>query len=426
MSVFSAVIEPPPLPGHAPAAGPVRFAPGMSGRDLLGIIFRVCRELRVSDIQMRASRPVYIHTNKGMEKLEFLGILSASNMDEILKELITNRESGSHGFGQDHSLDQRVDEKIRLAIADFSERRVADFSCDGIPMGDDGERSGRLRIQAHLSSSGLGVTCRILNDFIPELESLGIDPDTTDTLRHGVLKRAGLCLVTGPTGSGKSTTLASLIDWCRRHYPKHIVTDEDPIEYQYPEDMDDPDYPGHRIPSPSIVTQQEVGRDVHSYRQGLKDVLRKAPHIILLGEIRDREAMETCMEAAQTGHLVLSTLHTTGAVKTIGRILELYPKDTHSAVLSRLSEILIFIHSQGLLNGLQRRVLTYEFLQNNDDAVSSAIANYDGGARSLEDVIRRAGNIAWDNNLRRLLNQGFITHETFQNTKMNKNDDGDD
>jgi twitching motility protein PilT len=425
MSVFSAVIEPPPLPGHAPAAGPVRFAPGMSGRDLLGIIFRVCRELRVSDIQMRASRPVYIHTNKGMEKLEFLGILSASNMDEILKELITNRESGSHGFGQDHSLDQRVDEKIRLAIADFSERRVADFSCDGIPMGDDGERSGRLRIQAHLSSSGLGVTCRILNDFIPELEALGIDPDTTDTLRHGVLKRAGLCLVTGPTGSGKSTTLASLIDWCRRNYPKHIVTVEDPIEYQYPDDMDDPDYPGHRIPSPSIVTQQEVGRDVHSYRQGLKDVLRKAPHIILLGEIRDREAMETCMEAAQTGHLVLSTLHTTGAVKTIGRILELYPKDTHSAVLSRLSEILIFIHSQGLLNGLQRRVLTYEFLQNNDDAVSSAIANYDGGARSLEDVIRRAGNIAWDNNLRRLLNQGFITHETFQNSKMNKNDDDD-
>lgn len=423
MSVFSATIEPPPLPGHAPAAGSVRFAPGMSGRDLLGIIFRVCRELRVSDIQMRAARPVYIHTNKGMEKLEFLGILSAPNMNEILKELITNRESGSHGFGQDQSLDQRVDEKIRLAIADFAERRVADFSCDGIPMGDNGERSGRLRIQAHLSSSGLGVTCRILNDFIPELEALGIDPDTTDTLRHGVLKHAGLCLVTGPTGSGKSTTLASLIDWARRHHPKHIVTVEDPIEYQYPDDMEDPDYPGHRIPSPSIVTQQEVGRDLHSYRQGLKDVLRKAPHIILLGEIRDREAMETCMEAAQTGHLVLSTLHTTGAVKTIGRILELYPKENHTAVLSRLSEVLIFIHSQGLLNGVQRRVLTYEFLQNNDDAVSSAIANYDGGAHSLEDIIRRAGNIEWDNNLRRLLTRGLITHETFQNARMNKNDD---
>ncbi|MEO5716344.1 MAG: ATPase, T2SS/T4P/T4SS family [Luteolibacter sp.] len=426
MPVFSSVIEPPPLPGHSPAAAPARFAAGMGGSDLLGIIFRVCRELRVSDIQMRAERPVYIHTNKGMEKLDFLGILSAGNMDEILKELITNRESGSHGFGNDQNMEQRVDEKIRLAISKFAETRVADFSCDGVPMGDSGERSGRLRIQAHLSSSGLGVTCRILNDFIPELESLGIDPDTTDTLRHGVLKRAGLCLVTGPTGSGKSTTLASLIDWLRRNHPKHIVTVEDPIEYQYPDDMDDPDYPGHRLPSPSIVTQQEVGRDLHSYRQGLKDVLRKAPHVILLGEIRDREAMETCMEAAQTGHLVLSTLHTTGAVKTIGRILELYPKENHSSVLSRLAEILIFIHSQGLLNGVQRRVLTYEFLQNSDDAVASAIANYDGGARSLEDVIRRAGNIEWDSNLRRLLNQGVITRDTFENVKMNRNDDADD
>ena len=425
MSVFSITAEPPPLPGYAP----VRFVGGMRGKDLLGIIFRVCREQRVSDIQMRSDRPVYIHTNKGVEKLDFLGVLTPAHMDEILKELIANRESGSHGFGQDQGIDLRVDEKIRRAIADFAENRVADFSCDGILMGttaDSDERSGRLRIQAHLSSSGLGITCRILNDFIPELESLGIDPDTTDTLRHGVLKRAGLCLVTGPTGSGKSTTLASLIDWARRNHPKHIVTVEDPIEYQYPDDMDDPDYPGHRIPSPSIITQQEVGRDVHSYRQGLKDVLRKAPHIILLGEIRDREAMETCMEAAQTGHLVLSTLHTTGAVKTIGRILELYPKDMHSAVLSRLSEVLIFIHSQGLLNGVHKRVLTYEFLQNNDDAVSSAIASYDGGAHSLEDVIRRAGNIEWDNNLKRLMNQGVITPETFYNAKMNKNDEGDE
>ncbi|MBC7981099.1 MAG: Flp pilus assembly complex ATPase component TadA [Armatimonadetes bacterium] len=415
-----AVQSPPLPPSFAPAPSAIRFGKGMSGRDILGIIFRVCREMRVSDIQMRSERPVYIHTNKGMEKLDFLGVLSAIHMDEVLKELIRNRESASHGFGTVQSMDQRVDEKISLAINDFAESKVADFSCDGVPMGDNGERSGRLRIQAHLSSSGLGVTCRILNDFIPELESLGIDPDTTDTLRHGILKRAGLCLVTGPTGSGKSTTLASLIDWLRRNHPKHIVTVEDPIEYQYPDDMDDPVFPGHRTPSPSIVTQQEVGRDVRNYRQGLKDVLRKAPHVILLGEIRDREAMETCMEAAQTGHLVLSTLHTTGAVKTIGRILELYPRESHSSVLSRLSEILIFIHSQGLLNGIQKRVLTYEFLQNNDDSVASAITNYDGGARSLEDVIRRAGNIQWDANLQRLLRNGLISHETFESSKMNR------
>jgi twitching motility protein PilT len=416
-------VQPPPPPSRAPGLEHSRFTPGMSGQEALGIIFRVCRERRVSDIQMRSERPVYIHTNKGMETLDFLGTLSAVHMDNILKELIRNRESASHGFGTNDALELRVDDKIRIAIDEFKQKMVADFSCEGVPFGDSGERSGRLRIQAHLSSSGLGVTCRILNDYIPTLDSLGIDPDTASTLRHGVLKRAGLCLVTGPTGSGKSTTLASLIDWVRQHHPKHIVTVEDPIEYQYPDDMDDPVYPGHRIPSPSIVTQQEVGRDVLNYKQGLKDVLRKAPHIILLGEIRDREAMETCMEAAQTGHLVLSTLHTTGAVKTIGRILELYPRESHASVLSRLSEILIFIHSQGLLNGIEKRVLTYEFLQNNDDAVASAIANYDGGARSLEDVIRRAGNIQWDANLERLTKIGLISPETFEAAKMNKSND---
>lgn len=423
MSVSHSIATPPPLPGAARVPSDARFTPQMSGRELLAMIFRVCRELKISDIQMRTGRPVYIHTNKGVEVLEEIGVLGAASMDEILKELIRNRERGSHGFGRGPSLDERVDDRIRDAIAEFSERRVADFSCDGIPMGEGGEVSGRLRIQAHLSASGLGVTCRILNDFIPELESLGIDPDTTETLRHCVLKRAGLALVTGPTGSGKSTTLASLIDWLRRNYSKHIVTVEDPVEYQYPDDMVVAGDPARRVPSPSVITQQEVGRDVHSYRQGLKDVLRKAPHVILLGEIRDREAMETCMEAAQTGHLVLSTLHTTGAVKTIGRILELYPRENHASVLNRLAEILIFIHSQGLLNGIRRRVLTYEFLHNNDDSVTSAIANYDGGARSLEDVMHRAGNIPWDTNLRRLLKQGLITDDDYQSAKMNRNDD---
>jgi pilus retraction protein PilT len=423
MSVTHTIVQPPPLPGAPRVTDGTRFTAAMSGRELLTIIFRVCREIKVSDIQMRADRPVYIHTHTGVELLDYLGILSAGNLNEIFQELIRNREGGSHGFGREGSLDERMEDKITAAIADFAERRVADFSCDGIPMGEGGDRSGRLRIQAHLSSSGLGITCRILNESIPELEMLGIDPDTTETLRYGVLKRAGLALVTGPTGSGKSTTLASLIDWLRRHYQKHIVTIEDPIEYQYPDDMLDPSDSTRRIPSASVVTQQEVGRDVHSYRQGLKDVLRKAPHIILLGEIRDREAMETCMEAAQTGHLVLSTLHTTGAVKTIGRILELYPTDSHSSVLSRLSEILIFIHSQGLLNGIQRRVLTYEFIHNNDDSVASAIANYDGGARSLEDVMHRSGNIAWDVSLRRLLNQGLITYDDFLNAKMNRNEE---
>jgi pilus retraction protein PilT len=256
------------------------------------------------------------------------------------------------------------------------------------------------------------------------MDVLGIDPDTMRCLQKAVQRRAGLCLVTGPTGSGKSTSLASLIDWLRQNTAKHIVTVEDPVEYVYPHDMDDPAGSGQKVPGKSVVTQQEVGRDLASYRQGLKDVLRKAPHVILVGEIRDREAMDTCLEAAQTGHLVLSTLHTTGAVKTMGRILEMYPSERQQAVLNRLGEMMVFIMSQGLLKGVEKRVLTYEFLQNNDDRTSSSIMNYSKGKQSLEDVIRAAGNVEWDAKLGDLLRKGQISEEAFENARMNRSNDG--
>ncbi len=400
----------------------VSFEPGMNGCEMLGVIFQACDELGVSDVQLRSSLPVYVETNRGMECLSDLGVLSSDDVYQIYCELLKNRESASHGFGEDDNLEDRSSRKVDEAIDGFKESAVDDFSCNGILIPATGKTSGRLRIQVHLSASGLGITCRILNDSIPELDALGVDPDTAEMLRIAVQRRAGLCLVTGPTGSGKSTTLAAIIDWLRRNHSKHIVTVEDPVEYQYPADMDDPNVPGCKMMAPSIVTQQEVGRDLASYRQGLKDVLRKAPHVILLGEIRDREAMETCMEAAQTGHLVLSTLHTTGAVKTMGRILEMYPRENHPAVLNRLSEILIFIHSQGLLSGVDGRVLTYEFLQNSDDATSSAIGSYDRGSRALEDVIKRSGNIAWDDKLMCLLNEGKISQETFENARIHRED----
>lgn len=414
MEAAANIPTPPPLPSQP---GVMPFSESMTGKELLQTIFKVCQQRGVSDIQMRSNRELYIETHHGMEAIPDLGILSADNMLKIYKELLKNKEDASHGFDD---ISERSADPVGYSLNQFKDRLVDDFSCNGIQYGDNGQVSGRLRIQVHLSAPGLGITCRILNDNIPTLETLGILPDTITTLKHCVLKRAGLCLVTGPTGSGKSTTLASLIDWVRQNYPKHIVTVEDPVEYQYPHDMEDPDIPGMRALAPSIVTQQEVGRDVASYRQGLKDVLRKAPHIILLGEIRDREAMDTCMEAAQTGHLVLSTLHTTGAVKTLGRILEMYPKEKHKAVLNRLGETLIFIHSQGLLNGQQGRILNYEFLHNNDDSVGSAIAAYDEGASSVEDAIRRAGNIQWDHNLMRLYQQGLITLEDFENARISR------
>jgi twitching motility protein PilT len=386
-------------------------------------ILTICREKKASDIQFRSDRLLYIETHTGMEILTEYEVLDGHTVLGLLRELSSYKEDTDPIFLRgDQGGESQVDyfEKILVRLR---EGLVADFSCRAIPLDDyNGDFSGRLRIQAHFSGSGLGVTCRILNDTIPELEELGFASDTIASLRATVLKRAGLCFVTGPTGSGKSTTLASLINWVRRNYPKHIVTLEDPVEYLYPHDITGPN--GESLAAPGLVTQQEVGRDISSYRQGLKDVLRKAPHIILLGEIRDRDAMETCMEAAQTGHLVLTTLHTTGSVKTLGRILELYPREKHESVLSRLSEIMLFVLSQGLLRTPTRRVLTYEFLLNHNDACASAIAGYHRGPGALNDVIGRSGNVEWDANLFRLLRAGVIDEETFVNNRMNREDNG--
>jgi len=391
----------------------------LSAEELLAGVFECCIKLDVSDIQMRSNRPVYVEMHSGMEKLDQFGTVTPDLMAGVFKLLLSHKKASSHGFGDEAEL--TPEEALAHEIQEFKRTKVADYSCAGIEY-RPGSVSGRLRIQAHLSSSGLGLTCRILNDGIPPLDILGIEPDVVEALQRAIQKRAGLCLVTGPTGSGKSTTLAAIIDWCRQNHSKHIVTIEDPIEYEYPNDMTIPGTDQKMI-APAIVTQQEVGRDIHSFRQGLKDVLRKAPHIILLGEIRDQEAMETCMEAAQTGHLVLSTLHTTGAVKTIGRILELYPQESHASVVSRLSEVLIFIQSQGLLKGTEKRVLTYEFLNNCDDSTAAAIMHYDKGSNALEDVIMRSGNVRWDAKLRSLLDSGAITQETFDNARLSNEDD---
>ena len=371
----------------------------------------------ISDIQIRSGNYVYCHTKKGLEIIGTLGELPSQIVMAVIEFLYDRQESGA---GADAARLQN-----QAAVSDrLIEDKVADFSCDGFPL-PDGTISGRMRVQAHLSTSGPGVTCRILSDEIAELETLGLAKDTTRALREFMTRRQGFGLVTGQTGSGKSTTLAAILDWLRQNHPRHIVTVEDPIEYRYSKVLSKPDMNGNYLPSPGFTTQQEVGKHVGGYKQGLKDALRKAPHVILIGEIRDRETMEIAIEAAQTGHVVISTLHTNGAVKTLSRILEFFPHEQHKSLLGRLSEILMFILSQGLIPTDSGRVLNYEFLQNNSSAVRSGVASYDGAAKSLEDAIRHSGNIEWDANLKNLLNAGKISYQAFQMNRMNEEDADD-
>lgn len=371
----------------------------------------------ISDIQIRSGFPVYCHTKKGLEIIHTMGELPVPVVMSIVKFLYLRQENDSSGTLSRLQNTKDVEERL-------FEDKVADFSCDGFPL-PDGTISGRMRVQTHLSTTGPGITCRILSDEIADLHTLGIAPDTIRAVSQFMTRRQGFGLVTGQTGSGKSTTLAAILDWLRQNHPRHIVTVEDPIEYRYSRFLAKRDANDRLVPAPGFCTQQEVGKHVATYKQGLKDALRKAPHVILIGEIRDRETMEIAIEAAQTGHVVISTLHTNGAVKTLSRILEFFPQEQHRSLLGRLSEILMFILSQGLIPTENGRVLNYEFLQNNSSAVRSGIASYDGAAKSLEDAIRHSGNIEWDANLKNLLHAGKISYQAFQMNRYNE-EEGDE
>jgi len=373
-----------------------------SPADILGQLAVAFPGREISDVQIRTDGLIYLHTNRGLEIAESFGLQSAEAVGKIAEGLFTRQ---SHEIWADNSVSATGDRMWELVRS----RRVIDFSCEEGALGSP----VRMRVQVHLSEHGLGITCRWLRAKISQLETLGIDPLISDSLRDLVQRRFGLGLITGPTGSGKSTTLAAILDWVRRHFPKHIVTVEDPIEYRYDSTMADPNQAGVLIPAPSLVTQQEVGRHTLSYQSGLKEVLRKTPNIILIGEIRDRETMETCIEAAQTGHFVLSTLHTRGAVKTIDRILEFFPKEQQSGILHRLSETLTFVLSQGLLTGFNGRVLVTEYLQNTNEAVSAGMRAYDGSATSLEDALRYKGNLRWNQCLMNHYRGGAISEDIF-------------
>ncbi len=365
----------------------------------------------VSDIQVRSGTPIYCHTKKGLEILDDLGVISSGEVMRLISFLYSRQEEDESGETENLQQMEAFEERLRRD-------KVVDFSSEGFPL-LDGTFSGRMRVQAHLSTRGPGITCRILSDKIADLGQLGIAPDTIQSLRGFMVRRQGFGLVTGQTGSGKSTTLAAILDWLRQNHPRHIVTVEDPIEYRYSRYLPD-DGSGRDISSPGFVTQQEVGKHILNYHQGLKDALRKAPHVILLGEIRDRETMEIAIEAAQTGHVVISTLHTNGAVKTLSRILDFFPQDQHRSLLGRLSEILMFVLSQGLIPTGESRVLNYEFLQNTSSAVRSGIAGYSGCSKALEDVLKHSGNIEWDRNLSHLLQEGRISHQSYIMNRMNE------
>ena len=194
------------------------------------------------------------------------------------------------------------------------------------------ENVSRFRVNAYHQRQHIGIVARVIPNEIPTIQQLNMPAILHDLVE----KPQGLILVTGPTGSGKSTTLAAMIDYMNQHYAKHIITLEDPIEYEHHHQK-------------SIINQREVGTDTKSFSNGLRAALRQDPDIILVGEMRDYETISTAITAAETGHLVLATLHTSSAPQTINRIIDVFPPHQQSQIRIQLASVLAGIISQRLM-----------------------------------------------------------------------------
>jgi twitching motility protein PilT len=273
---------------------------------------------------------------------------------------------------------------------DFKERGELDFSyaLPGV---------SRFRVNAYFQRSCISIALRVVPRNIPTLEELKLPP----VIMKIAEKHQGLVLVTGPTGSGKSTTLASMIHYMNQTMRKHIITLEDPIEYL------------HKHGS-SLIDQREVGFDTKSFAYGLRSALRQDPDVILVGEMRDLETIQTAITAAETGHLVLGTLHTSSAVSTIERIIDVFPAEQQSQVRVQLASVLQGVIAQRLLPTVNKegRIAVTEILLN-----TSAVANLIRSEKihqipTVMQTSKALGMELFESNVSRFLQAGIISKET--------------
>lgn len=322
---------------------------------------------KVSDVFIVSGCPVSAKIGGRVEPLSEHR-LSPEDTQTIIHEIYT----------LDHQ--REMDRLLRHGDDDFS------FSVSGL---------GRFRCNAYKQRGSLSAVLRVVSFSLPDPDMLSIPPAVIDLYR----KQRGLVLITGPAGSGKSTTLACMIDKINRNCYNHIITIEDPIEYLH----------SHQK---SIVSQREIEHDTDGYKQALRAALRQAPDVILLGEMRDFETIQTVLTASETGQLVFSTLHTVGAAKTIDRIIDVFPANQQQQIRVQLSMVLQAVVSQQLIPSVDGSLIpAFEIM-----TVNSAIRNMirESKVHQINNVIfagAAGGMRTMDSDILRLYQEGKISRE---------------
>jgi len=329
-------------------------------------ILKTAKEVNASDVHITVGIPPKMRVNGKLIALEGYDKMKPDDTQSIADELMSIKQK------------ELLEANGQLDMS---------FSLRGL---------GRFRLNAFKQRGSVALAIRLVATEIPDAEALGI-PSSVINLYQ---RQRGLVLVTGPTGSGKSTTLASIIDKINNNREAHIITLEDPIEFLYQHNK-------------SIVNQREVGLDSNSYANALRAALREDPDVILVGEMRDLETISTAITAAETGHLVLSTLHTIGAASTVDRIIDVFPPHQQQQIRIQLANVLEAVISQQLIpnpSGDGRRAV-FEVLH-----VTSAVRNMirEGKTHQLITIMqtnKKLGMITMDDAIVEMCRSGLISRD---------------
>ncbi len=331
----------------------------------LGEVLKVAHDHDASDIHLISGHPPIMRVHTVMTPMDF-PVLTPQSVRATLEQMIKQPQ---------------IDRFEKLQDLDFS-YEVAQL--------------GRYRVNAHFQRGVIGMAMRAIKTTVPALEDLNL-PEVISRLTY--LPR-GLVVVTGDTGSGKSTSLAAMIQAMNERYRKHIITLEDPIEYSFDSNK-------------CLIEQRELGQDMPSFSSGLKHALRQDPDIILVGEMRDLETTALAISAAETGHLVLSTLHTINASQTVERVIDMYPAGQQNQIRAMLSNTLQAVVSQTLFSRVDEpgMVPAVEVM-----LCTPAVRNIIREGRTFEipnviDTNRHIGMVSLDNAIAELYFNGLISRE---------------